>query len=608
MTIPPKKVLNSDPGTADIVGGNDWDDLADYMNNVDKTGPVIINTETKFRDGKFKLRNPANTFDTVLKSGAVGANRNVTAPVLTAYDDMVGRTTLQTLTGKTIDVKDNTIKLKENTYLVFREGSTYSAQKSDGTITSDSNFASLMNAIIATIPTQSLTTYTKIKIAPGDYIVTSTISCVDKYNVYIEGSGMDITNIRAGVGLADQTLIFDFHGSVSGTQKNLTANTVIKTATCTMASGDASTFAVNDRVLLRSTKKFGLGSSSNGYQGEIKIVSGIAGGVITFRDRLFDVYLTANTANVIKLKPAFNIAFSDFTIKPDSGYSSSDTVWWQMQFLENLSIRNVKVQDFPGQFGGYIDMFSCTEVRISDCNLKQTIAYNLQYGIVFESACNNCVVSNCTADGDMRHPFEAGTSPANRTDSQGAVRNVVFSGCTATGGGNVAFDTHPESEFITFDGCSVVGTNFAGGFKLRGPHSTLPNCMVRNAEGTGAGGNGEDAIRVADYGYGALITDCRIVDCNKMGIQIFDQLDNITIRNCFIENVTLDGIKFGAGTNNVTIMGCVIINCDQDGIDISDSDNLTISNNVIKNNAQWGIDFTAGDCTNNIIVGNRITG
>lgn len=63
MSFPPKKVTNADSGTADIIGGDDWDKLADYYNNIDNTTPAVINTATKYRDQKLKLRNPANTFD-----------------------------------------------------------------------------------------------------------------------------------------------------------------------------------------------------------------------------------------------------------------------------------------------------------------------------------------------------------------------------------------------------------------------------------------------------------------------------------------------------------------------------------------------------------------
>ena len=84
MTIPPKKVVNANAGDADHVGGNDWDDLSDYLNNVDKTGPVKINTRTYFRSGKREDRNPADTFSLIHIIPAIVANRNINWPLLTA--------------------------------------------------------------------------------------------------------------------------------------------------------------------------------------------------------------------------------------------------------------------------------------------------------------------------------------------------------------------------------------------------------------------------------------------------------------------------------------------------------------------------------------------
>jgi hypothetical protein len=84
MTIPPKKVVNANAGDADHVGGNDWDDISDFLNNVDKTGPVKINTRIYFRSGKREDRNPADTFSLIHVIPAIVANRNINWPLLTA--------------------------------------------------------------------------------------------------------------------------------------------------------------------------------------------------------------------------------------------------------------------------------------------------------------------------------------------------------------------------------------------------------------------------------------------------------------------------------------------------------------------------------------------
>ena len=88
MTIPPKKVVNADTGDADHVGGNDWDDLADFLNNVDKTGPVKINTRTYFRSAKLEVRNPADTFSYVVTPAAIVADRVLNLPLITATDTL----------------------------------------------------------------------------------------------------------------------------------------------------------------------------------------------------------------------------------------------------------------------------------------------------------------------------------------------------------------------------------------------------------------------------------------------------------------------------------------------------------------------------------------
>jgi len=112
LTIPPKKVVNADAGDADHVGGNDWDDIADYMNNVDKTGPVKINTRQYFRSGKLELRNPADTFSYVNVASAIAANRNVTEPLLTGDDTRVYEAHTQTLSNKTLASSCNLSAIK----------------------------------------------------------------------------------------------------------------------------------------------------------------------------------------------------------------------------------------------------------------------------------------------------------------------------------------------------------------------------------------------------------------------------------------------------------------------------------------------------------------
>jgi len=152
-TVPMKKVVNADAGDADHVGGNDWDDLVDYLNNVDKTGPVKVNTRTYFRSGKKELRNPADTASYKEVASAISADRNVTEPLLTGDDTRVYQAHTQTLSNKTLD-GTCTVAAAANAKpfhtLLVKSGSIYSAIKHDGTVLSSSTTAETVIAAALT--------------------------------------------------------------------------------------------------------------------------------------------------------------------------------------------------------------------------------------------------------------------------------------------------------------------------------------------------------------------------------------------------------------------------------------------------------------------------
>jgi len=128
-----KKVSNADAGDADHFGGNDGDKLADLLSGVD-VDDVDINSDWKFRSAKKKLMNPANTFGYTEVASAIGGNRNVTEPLLTSDDTRVYEAHQQTLTGKTIDLKDNTFKHRRDAIIIFQDGGQTYARKYDGTL------------------------------------------------------------------------------------------------------------------------------------------------------------------------------------------------------------------------------------------------------------------------------------------------------------------------------------------------------------------------------------------------------------------------------------------------------------------------------------------
>lgn len=95
-----KKVNNSDAGDATHFGGNDIDKISDLFSGVADVDTLDLNSETKFRNQKFRIRNPANTFSYIMNSSAISAHRTCTLPLLTADDTFVFANHAQTISNK----------------------------------------------------------------------------------------------------------------------------------------------------------------------------------------------------------------------------------------------------------------------------------------------------------------------------------------------------------------------------------------------------------------------------------------------------------------------------------------------------------------------------
>lgn len=115
MSFPPKKVINADTGTADIVGGDDWDKLSDYFNDVDNTTPAKINTATYFRDQKLQLRNPANTQTLTFRTPTITSNLDAEFIGQSAYTIYKSGSNIKARNNDTMAVEQN----NTDAYTVF---------------------------------------------------------------------------------------------------------------------------------------------------------------------------------------------------------------------------------------------------------------------------------------------------------------------------------------------------------------------------------------------------------------------------------------------------------------------------------------------------------
>lgn len=93
-----KKVINADPGTADLVGGDNWDTLDDYFGGIATGLTASIATDTKYGDDRLFIFNPAGTFTYRFSTGAIVANRILSIPLISADDTFALLNVAQTFT------------------------------------------------------------------------------------------------------------------------------------------------------------------------------------------------------------------------------------------------------------------------------------------------------------------------------------------------------------------------------------------------------------------------------------------------------------------------------------------------------------------------------
>jgi hypothetical protein len=108
-----RKILNKNsPGTSGTFAADDWDYINKYLTDVDQnaTDPVSIKTNTSFWDNRLRIWNPAKTKSYRIRGLAIVNDYDLTLPLLSSNDEVVGLITSQTPQNKIINVNNNTLK------------------------------------------------------------------------------------------------------------------------------------------------------------------------------------------------------------------------------------------------------------------------------------------------------------------------------------------------------------------------------------------------------------------------------------------------------------------------------------------------------------------
>ena len=97
-----RSINTSSAGTAAKFGAADLNKVIDFLDAVADVDSADIDSSTTVRSGKFKIRNPGNTFSYSIIAAAIAANRNITLPLLAGNDTLVTEAFTQTLSNKTL--------------------------------------------------------------------------------------------------------------------------------------------------------------------------------------------------------------------------------------------------------------------------------------------------------------------------------------------------------------------------------------------------------------------------------------------------------------------------------------------------------------------------
>lgn len=425
-----KKVVNSDAGDADHVGGNDWDALDNYFDDVTYGTTAKINTPTQYRDQTLKYRNPGNTFTLTARTPAITSD----------LDFLVGRSLY--------------------TFLVLIDGGLYKVIDCafGSVVSSGSSPSTALQYALDNIPS----TGGAIFINPGDYNLGATgltLALVGNKPIDIGGCG-PATKIRTSSGTA-APLTTD--GTSSSQQYLKIHDILFQAGTSTVTTGrhcivlgnegpttildnvglkycdvglnitdTNSVFCRNLKIQVCNTgvkSNLGPDTEPNALHFDNTFIGGatVAG---------FDLWSdTTGTGSVISIngggigESAVGIKISgncrEIVIGPNPFYMEADTdvnVWIAgtsvTTYPRNVNIENVRCSGTVGAQANMIKLDFCGYVMIKNC-----VAYNYSNAMILLNAATNpykLLIEHPLLDGTTPYLID---TPSDNFQASGTVRN-----------------------------------------------------------------------------------------------------------------------------------------------------------------------------------------
>jgi len=385
----------------------------------------------------------------------------------------------------------------------------------------------IQSAIIACAAAGGGTVY----LPPGDYKLGAQLNLAAKV-------------VLAGAGRSTRLLQAFWPGTFQGTIQALGTytDTNITTLTANASAGDvqltvSSSTGINvgDYLLLGSDRAFSdatLTHDNVRYRGEIVRVSSVPDSThLNIYGFVQDNYATTDAASVKGITYLDGVGMRDLAIEnTDQGNHNSDLVY--LLACRNFTFSNVYLA-FSDNVGIHLD--HCRDGVIVNTRMRDftddSANGRFGYGVLFNRATENVVVSTCTFD-RLRHSVTTNGADTKR----GVPRNIVITGCTAQHMTNAAFDTHNQGAAIIFNGCHANNCDLAG-YQIRSQDTKVIACSASYVN-TG--------IILGEMAHGAEVRDntirhvVRKNSAGGYGVQVSSSTNGI--QRAVIEGNTIDSV------------------------------------------------------------------
>lgn len=397
---------------------------------------------------------------------------------------------------------------------------------------------------------------------------------VEGNNVVIQGGGQTVVTVNGSIG--DYTVL---NADVARGDKSID-------------SALAASLVAGDLVKIISDADFSAAEVGR-VQGEMHIVQGISGTVITFADTIFDAYTVLNNARVAKVTPTHFEISSGITIQ-NTGTGATDIglyVTYAHTPKINCSFRqcgyaSLIVEDcYCPKIDTVINDSSYTGTGTSyGVDIANATMYASTKGKIFY--CRHCVAHGGNSNGGVAW--------------ESTVEVTAFADSAVTG--NAVLDAHPSTGSVYWINCKVNNGNW--GIKANAKYNYIRNCFGETKE--------TSAEFVIVSSLADLTVDTLDIDGLTLSGYSFAVETNKPVTNLFCKNIrnTIHGIAIREAVTNWNFSG---INTGQYGIAVygtatSVPDTLLVndSSSIYADTGLNGVYFIYNEATalTNIILDN----